>query len=209
MSAFVDLENKLTPPERIAELAIDDPELLKELLNGIAPQSQKSARRENCSQSLMFMAETWPEVLMPHWDYFTQLFTSSNGSSKYVAVYVIASLTKIDSTGLFRKAFNDYFALLDDESVMVASHAALNTAKIAGNRPELAAEITRRLLQIDQTHHDPGHLALVKAYIIEALDALYDSSTLKGDIKEFVNAQLQAPSPKTVKLAKAFLKKWQ
>ena len=209
MSPFVDLDNKLTPTDRIAELAIDDPELLKELLNGVGPQSQKSARRENCSQALMYMAETWPEILLPHWDYFIQLCKSSNGSSKYVAVYVLASLTKIDSTGFFKNSLNDYFALLDDESVMVASHAALNTAKIAGNCPALSTEIVRRLLQIDQTHHDPGHLALVKAYIIEALDALYPSSAIQVEIMEFVKAQLQAPSPKTMKLAKAFLKKWQ
>ena len=209
MTAFVDLDNKLTPPDRIAELAIDDPELLKNLLNGVAPQAQKSARRENCSQSLMFMAETWPEILLPHWNYFLQLSKSSNGFSKYVVVYVLASLTKIDTNGLFKNSMDDYFHLLDDESVMVASHAALNSAKIAGNLPELATDITRRLFQIDQTHHDPGHLALVKAYIVEAMDVLYNSSSIKEEIMEFVKAQQQAPSPKTVKLAMAFLKKYQ
>ena len=209
MSPQVDLENKLITPDRIAELAIDSPELLQELLNGIGPQTQKSTRRENCSQSLIFMAETWPEVLLPHWDYFFQLFKSNNGFSKYVAIYVIASLTKADQTCRFEHYLDDYFALLDDSSVMVASHAALNAAKIAQSCPALETKIVRRLLQIDQTNHDPGHLALLKAYVIESLDLLFPISELKAEIMDFVAAQLNSESPKTRKLVKAFQKKWE
>lgn len=208
MSAFVDLDNKLVAPDRIAEMALDDPQLLQELLNGVSPQSQKSARRENCSQALMFMAETWPEVLLPHWDYFMQLFKSNNGSSKYVAIYVTSSLTKADQSGRFEGSFDDYFALLDDDSVMVASHAALNAGKIAQACPILQEKITWRLLGIDHSHHDPDHLGLVKAYVIEALDLLYPVSTMQDEIIEFVKAQINSSCAKAAKLAKAFLKKW-
>jgi hypothetical protein len=187
---------------------LDDPELLQELLNGVAPQSQKSARRENCSQALMFMAETWPEVLLPKWDYFIQLCKSNNGSSKYVAVYVIASLTKADQTGKFDQFFEDYFSLLNDESVMVASHAALNAAKIGKACPALQTKIAQRLMQIDQSQHEGNRLALVKAYIIDTLDALYETSSIQPEIMDFVRNQVQSDSPKTIKLAKAFIKKW-
>jgi hypothetical protein len=207
MTANIDLNNKLVTPDIIAEQALDDPALLRDLLAGVAPQSQKSARRENCSQALMIMAETWPEPLLPHWDYFVQLFKSSNGSSKYVAVYVIASLTKA-ATEQFSSTLEDYFALLNDESVMVASHAALNAAKIAQACPALQPEIIRRLLQIDQTDHDPNHLGLVKAYVVEALDVLYPNAANQSEIMEFIKAQMDCPSPKTVKLAKAFIKKY-
>lgn len=207
MSSKIDLNNKLTPPDRIAEAALDDPQLLQELLNGVMPQSQKSARRENCSQALMFMAEAWPETLLPHWDHFIQLCQSKNGFSKYVAVYVIASLTGANPA-LFEKDFEKYFALLDDESVMVASHAAWNSARIARACPALAGRITQELLQIDSSHHDASHLALVKAYIVEALTDLYPTSTMQPQIMKFVQDQLNSQSPKTVKLAKAFLKKF-
>lgn len=207
MAAKIDLENKLVTPDLIAEQALDDPALLRELLAGVAPQSQKSARRENCSQALMIMAETWPEPLLPHWDYFVQLFKSSNGSSKYVAVYVIASLTKA-APEQFNSILEDYFYLLNDESVMVASHAVLNAAKIAQACPVLQPEIIRRLLQIDQTNHDPNRLGLVKAYIIDTLDLLYPNAANQSEIMEFIKAQIGCPSAKTVKLAKAFIKKY-
>lgn len=207
MAAKIDLDNKLVTPDIIAESALDDPTLFHDLLAGVAPQSQKSARRENCSQALMIMAETWPEPLLPHWDYFVQLFKSSNGSSKYVAVYVISSLAKA-APEQFNSTFEDYFSLLNDESVMVASHAALNAAKIAQACPALQSEIIRRLLHIDQTEHDPNHLGLVKAYVIEALDVLYPKSANQAEIMEFIKSQIDCPSPKTIKLAKAFIKKY-
>lgn len=207
MAAKIDLDNKLVTPDIIAESALDDPALLRDLLAGVAPQSQKSARRENCSQALMIMAETWPEPLLPHWDYFVQLFKSSNGSSKYVAIYVITSLTKA-APEQFNSTLEDYFSLLNDESVMVASHAALNAGKIAQVCPTLQSEIIRRLLQIDQTEHDPNHLGLVKAYVIEALDVLYSKSANQAEIMEFIKSQIDCPSPKTIKLAKAFIKKY-
>lgn len=208
MTFFINLETKQIPPDQIAENAIDNPELLQELLNGIGPQTQKSARRENCSQALMFMAETWPEMLLPHWDYFIELFGTNNGFSKYVAIYVIASLVKADPSGRFEKNLDEYFNMLDDDSVMVASHAALNSAKIALACPTLQSEIIHRLMNVDQTHHDSGHLALIKAYVIEGLDALYSTSDLKPEILEFVTSQLLSESPKTRKLAKAFQSKW-
>jgi len=207
MAAKIDLDNKLVTPNLIAESALDDPALLRELLAGVAPQSQKSARRENCSQALMFMAETWPEPLLPHWDYFVQLFKSSNGSSKYVAVYVIASLTKA-APEQFSSTLEDYFTLLNDESVMVASHTALNAAKIAQACSTLQSEIIRRLLQIDQTDHDANRLGLVKAYVLETLDVLYPNATNQSEIMEFIKTQIDCPSPKTVKLAKALIKKY-
>ena len=208
MAGNVDLDSKLSHPDQIAEIALDDPNLLQELLDGISPEHQKSTRRENSSQALMCMAETWPQILLPHWDYFDTLMSSQNGFSKYVAIYVIASLVKEDKTSRFKQSWNSYQSLLDDESVMVASHAALNAAKIAKFCPDLSEDIIMALLKIDETHHEAGHLGLVKAYIIEGLDLLYEQSTNKSEILSFVKAQMQAPSAKAIKNAKAFLKKW-
>lgn len=207
MNGFVNLDDKRVPPEEIAEIAIDDLCLLQDLLNGVLPQTQKSARRENCSQALMFMAETWPEVLLPHWAHFIQLMKCENGSSKYVAVYVIASLTQAKPEQ-FEPYFENYFSLLEDPSVMVASHAALNAGKIGLAVPSLQERITRRLLSFSQSDEDSNRAALVKAYILQALELLHPSSPLQQEILEFVKAQRSSPSPKTQKIARELLKKF-
>lgn len=207
MNGFVNLDDKRVPPEKIAEIAIDDPGLLQDLLNGVLPQTQKSARRENCSQALMFMAETWPEMLLPHWEHFVHLLKCENGSSKYVAVYVIASLTQA-KPDQFEPYFDDFFALLEDPSVMVASHAALNAGKIGLVVPSLQERITRRLMRFGQSGEDSNRAALVKAYIFQALEMLHPSSPIQIEILEYVRTQQSCPSPKAQKMAAGFLKKF-
>ncbi len=208
MTETVDLNRKTTRPDRIAELALEDEELLRALLSGISPESKKAPLRENSSQALMYMAETWPEALLPHWDYFAGLLKSDNGFSKYAAIYILTSLTPVAGPGLFEKAFNLYFGLLDDESVMVASHAAKNSGRLVRAKPALEPKITQRLLAIDKTHFDASRQGLVKAYIIEAFDGYMAAAKDKAKILSFVRQQLDSASPKTRKLAKAFLQKW-
>ena len=204
----IELNSKLVRPEIIAETALEDEQLLQALLNGISPESKKAPLRENCSQALMHMAENWPEVLLPHWGYFVGLLKSDNGFSKYAALYIITSLIKADETGLFEKAFNVYYGLLDDESVMVASHAAGASGRIAKAKPALQSKITKRLLEVDKTHFDANRQGLIKGYVIEALDEYFEVSKDKAKILAFVKQQMDCHSPKTRKLAKAFLQKW-
>ncbi len=209
MTEIVDLTRKTIQPDRIAELALDDEILLQALLAGISPETRKAPLRENSSQALMYMAETWPEVLLPHWAYFVGLLKSDNGFSKYAAIYILTSLARLSDQRLFERTFNLYYDLLDDESVMVASHAARNSGRLVKAHPAWQAKITQRLLAIGQTHFDARRQDLIKAYIIEALDEYMDVAQPKAKILAFVKQQVDCTSPKTRKLAKAFLQKWE
>jgi hypothetical protein len=133
---------------------------------------------------------------------------SDNGFSKYVAIHVIAFLVPLDEKGSFEKAFNTFYGLLDDESVMVASHAAGVSGSIAKAKPALQSKITKRLLGIAETHFEASRQDLIKSYIIEAFSQYVEEARDKVKIVEFVRHQLNASSPKTRKLAKEFLKKW-
>ena len=209
MTETLDLNKKTTRPDRIAELALEDEALLQALLAGISPEAKKAPVRENSSQALMYMAETWPEVLLPHWAYFAGLLKSDNGFSKYAAIYILTSLVRIDDQGRFEKTSNSYYSLLDDESVMVASHAAKNSSRVAKAKPALQTKITQRLLAIGKTHFDASRQDLIKGYIVEALDGYMEEAREKAKILAFVKEQLDCQSPKTRKLAKAFLQKWE
>lgn len=208
MSPTPDLAQKSTRPELLAEMALDDAELLQKLLQGVSPGARKMVLRENCSKALRLMAEQWPETLLPHWDYFIGLLKSDNGFSKMVAIYVIASLVSLDKKGLFAKDFNVFYGLLDDESVMVASHAAGVSGRIAKAKPALQSKITKWMLEIEKTHFEPSRQDLVKSYIIEAFDQYFDDAKDKTKILAFVKRQVDCSSPRTRKLSKEFLKKW-
>jgi hypothetical protein len=187
----------------VAEMALKDEKVLQELLDGVL--SKKDAVRYGSFKALNVLSEKHPERLYGKWDFFVDLMRSDNTHRKYIAIYIIANLTKADAENKFEKLFDAYYGLLGDKSVIPAAHVAVNSGKIALAKPMLQAEITNRLLDIDNTVQ--RHKDLVKASAIEAFEAYFEQSEDKARIIEFVKAQLNCQSPKTRKKAKEFLKK--
>lgn len=197
-------------PETLAEHALTNQRALQDLLDGISPKTQKSIIRENSSKAVLYLSVEHPEVLLPHWAYFVKLLKSDNGFSKYVAVHTIANLVSAGDEGRFEKSFNAFYKLLDDESVMVASHVAGVSGQIARAKPALRPKITQRLLSIPQTHFPPARQALITSYALLSLNEYFANAAPRDQdrILAYVQQQLDCASPKTRKLAKDFIKKW-
>jgi hypothetical protein len=194
-----------TSPKNLASKAVEDRRLLSELPVGIL--SKKHSTRLNSFQALTLMSEEHPKVLYPSWDYFADLIKSGELSSKYIALHIIANLTRVDSENKFDQLFDEYYELLNDDSVVTAAHLAGNSGKIAKAKPELQTKITDRLLSIDETQHTPEHKNLIKSYAVESLDEYFEEAKDKERITEFVKKQVGNKSPRTRKKAKEFLKK--
>jgi len=208
MSELPDLGEKGVDIEAIAERALENERVLLQLLQGISPNAKKTTIRNNSFNALMLLAERHPEVLCSRWDYFVELLKSDNSFSQYPAVHIIATLVEADEDDRFDAIFDSYYSLLDDESVMIAGHVAGVSGKIAKAKPKLQTRITKRLLNIDATHFEPGRKDLIKSYAIESFDAYFEEAENKEEIVEFVRRQLDCTSPKTRKIAKSFLRKW-
>lgn len=201
------LNKKNIDVKKVAKKALEDKAVLSELLEGVL--SKKEKVRFNCFKVLLLISEEHPQVLYPQWDFFADLLTSPNTYFKYIAIYIIANLVKVDHKNRFEKIFNKYYALLDDESVIPPAHVAANSLKIAKAKPHLQTKITNRLLGIDKTHHKPERKDLIKSYVIEAFGELIGGARNKKKMLQFVSDQLEAKSPRTKKKAKEFLKKWE
>src|SRR5512135_2691518 len=160
-------------PQTMAQHALHNKRALQDLLDGISPKTQKSVIRESSSKAVLLLSEQHPDVLLPHWAYFVRLLKSDNGFSKYVAIHVIANLVTAGDDGRFEKAFNTFYKLLDDESVMVASHVAGVSGQIARAKPALQSKITRRLLDIDKTHFAADRRALIISYALTSFDQYF------------------------------------
>jgi hypothetical protein len=197
-------EDNKSKPEASAESALRDERVLQELLDGVL--SKKDEVRYGSFKALNILSERHPERLYGKWDFFANLTRSDNTHHKYIAIYIIANLTRVDSEERFEKLFNAYYGLLGDKSVIPPAHVALNSGKIALAKPKLQADITNRLLDIDKVVQ--RHKDLVKASAIDAFDAYFEESKDQERIIGFVRAQLNCESLKTRKKAKAFLKKW-
>ncbi len=198
------LDKKDVDIKKLAEKTLTDKELLQELLNGIV--SKDNTTRSNSFNILQVISEEKPDILYPKWDYFKKMLTSKNNYHKYIAIYILADLTKIDKENKFEDIFEDYYGILAGDKVMAASHVALNSSKIAVNKPELQSKILGRLLDIDNIHKGRQN-ELVKSYIIEALRKMYPQIKDKERVTKFIKEQLESSSPKTRDLAACFLER--
>jgi hypothetical protein len=198
-------------PQQVADQALRSERGLNDLLNGISPKTQKSVIREGSSKAVLLLSEQHPEVLLPHWAHFTKLLRSDNGFSKYVAIHVIANLVTAGDEGRFEKTFNTFYKLLDDESIMVASHVAGVSGQIAKAKPALQSKITRRLLDIDKTHFAADRQALIISYALPSFAQYFADADARDQERmlAFAHQQLECGSPKTRKLAKDFVATWE
>jgi len=204
MSASPDLDKKDISVENVAKKALKDGEILSELLGGVL--SKKDTIRYNSFKILLLLSEEHPEVLYLKWDFFAELINSDNSYRKLIAVRLIANLTRIDKENKFEEIFDKYYNLLND-SVIVAGHITANSGKIAKAIPELQTKITNKLLNIDKTNQK--HKDLIKSGAIQSFSEYFEEAKNKKEIIDFVKNQLDSESPKTRKIAKEFLKKWE
>lgn len=197
-----DLDEKNIDVEGLAEKAITDENLFRELIGGV--RSKNDTTRQNSFKTLQVIAEKNPDFLYPHWNYFQEMLSSTNNYHKYIAIYILASLTSVDDENKFDEIFEDYYGILAGDKAMTASHVALNSSVIAINKPELKSKIMNRLMNIDSIHQGKQK-ELIKAYAIESLMKIYPESDDKEKIKRFVQSQLESKSPKTRNMAQCFL----
>ncbi len=200
------LNKKEFEPESLINKAIEDPNILAELINNLVAKDETI--RYNSHKVLLIISQNKPKVLYPHWDFFSDLLKSQNNFHKVIGIQILANLAKIDTKNKFEDIFDIYCNLLDAKSVMTAGHLAANLGIIAKVKPNLRDKLTNVLLNIDKTHHELGRKDLIKAYIIESFYEYFNEIEDKGEVIEFVKAQLDSKSPKTRKAAEKFLKKY-
>jgi hypothetical protein len=190
----------------MAKKAAKDDSILSELLDNL--KTKNETVRYNSSKVLNLLSEENPEVLYPRWDVFVELLVSDHTYWKLSVIPLLANLTRIDAENKFDRIFDEYFSLLDDKSMIPAVWIAANSGKIAKAKLELQTRITKKLLTIDQTHHHPERRDLIKGSAIESFDEYFEEAKDQKEILEFAQKQLNCKSPKTVKIAKDFVKKW-
>lgn len=201
-----ELNDKNMDVRALAQKAVKNEAVLSVLLENL--KTKNEAVRYNCSKVLNLMSEENPEMLYPKWDVFVELLVSDHTYWKLSVIPLLANLTRIDEEGKFDRIFDEYFSLLDDKSMIPAVWIAANSGRIAKARPELQTRITKKLLTIDQKHHHPERRDLIKGSAIESFDEYFEEAKDQKEILEFAKNQLSCKSPKTVKIAKDFVKKW-
>lgn len=200
--SMVSLDEKNIDVEKLAREAVNNQELFQELKAGV--RSKDNTTRQNSFKAMQVIAQENPEFLYGEWDYFQEMLKSPNNYHKYIAIYILASLTSVDTDNKFETIFDDYYLVLAGDKAMTASHVALNSSIIAHNKPDLRSRIVNLLTSINDIHQGKQK-ELIKAYAIESLQKIYPEAEDQQLIENFVKSQMDSKSPKTRKMAKSFL----
>ena len=209
MSDNLDLAQKGISIPGLAQAALENPAVMRQLLDGIAPAARSANIRSNSSEALQLLNRTNPHELLPHWDYFVGLLGSGNGFAQYPAIHILANLAPVDRDGRFDRAFDLFYSLLDSDSVMIVAHVAGVSGQIALAQLHLRARIVQRLLAARMSGLEETRRDLARGYIVDALDACMADAPDQVPILAFVRQQQQTGSPGARKKAGAFLKKWE
>jgi hypothetical protein len=191
------------------ELAKSDDAFLAELIENVNPKRQKKELREMSSQVLMVLAEDAPDRIQPFINDFYIFLDGKNSFSKMVSIYCIAGLVLADMEPAFPSNIFKYLAMLNDDSVMIASHCALNCGKIAAAKRVFESAITQAFLSIQESNHQESRMDLAIAYVINAFAEFANHSARLDEINAFVWGQMENASPKAREAAKSYMEKFQ
>lgn len=189
----------------IVEKVILDDNLIKPILEGIL--SKNDEVRQKNFRVLLQISRKYPKILYSKWDFLVNLLNSDNHFHRYMSINLIANIASNDITNKFKEIFDEYFGNIENDRTMVAGQTTLNSGKIANKIPSLIPKITNILLNIDKIHRGK-QIELLKGYAIESFNEYFDKIKDKNEIINFVKKQLNSNSPKTRRIAKEFIEKW-
>ena len=116
------------------------------ILDGLASPTSLKLRS---AKALNLISASRPELLYPHFDFFTGLLSSPHRILKWNAIFILANLAMIDKKHKFDAIFDSYYSHMRDGDLITAANIAAGSGKIAAARPELRESITEELLKID------------------------------------------------------------
>ena len=192
---------------QIARTVANDAMLFDGMLAGIDETNKNLKLREHCNKTILAILETDSKSLLRVWKMLPKWTKSENAYLQMIGMKLIAGLASTISESEMETMLEVYLAMLEDESVMLVSHCALNATQIIKAFPKYEPRITERMLSIEEICNRPNQLELIKSYIVDAFDAYFDLSGSKEKIVGFVERLEQSPSPKARKQAQKFLRK--
>lgn len=190
---------------------LNEPSMILELLEVI--RREKSSIKFTSTKIIRLASERKPELVYPYFDKIAELLKNKNSFIKWDSIIILSNLVGVDKSSKFDLIYDDYFDLIKAPQMITAGNVIGNAWKIVLAVPRYEMDITKRILAVPEVIYlndgEPSSECsnVICGHAIDCLDQYFDSSGLKGDIIEFVEAQLKNTRKSVVKKAERFLKK--
>lgn len=164
----------------------------------------------HCYEIVSEASRLKPELFYNYWDIFRDLLYRENSYHRDIGLTIIANLSKSDEKNLIFEVIDEYLEHAHDKKFMTSRCCIKNSSKIMLNKPELMGKIVVYLIDlINSCNYPIKQKELLISDIIEVFDAIYDKYNSKVELMNFIRDKTASRSPKTRKMAKGFILKYQ
>lgn len=194
--------------EKYVKLAFLDPRI-RELIVETMINHPQIMIYYHCFYILEEMSILEPKSLYNYWDDFEKLLNHSNSYHRNFGLILLANLTRVDKENKIVNLIENYLERLNDDKMMTAEACIKSAMKIASIRPDLAEKIISHLMSFENsTKYSEKQKAVMMSHIIEGIEGLPENYKKNSLLINFAKKQVNSISPKTRKLAKAYLMKY-
>ena len=163
----------------------------------------------HCYYVVSKASSKYPEVFYKYWDVIARLLHHKNSYHRDFALTILGNLVAVDHEDRFAELKEDYFSLVNDEKFMTGNSCVVNLVKIYRNKPALREEIINTLLDLEnRVDYTEKQIAVLKSDVLVLFDQFYADIPDKEEIHDYIRACTDSLSPKTRKMAKGLVKKY-
>jgi hypothetical protein len=164
----------------------------------------------HCYEIISEASSLKPELFYKYWDIFKNLLHHENSYQRDIGLALIANLSKCDEDNRIIEVIGEYLEHAHDEKFMTSRCCVKNSSKILLNKPELMEKIVRYYINLTETCNYPiKQKELLISDIIESFYIIYEKYDNKAELMSFVRDRTASSSPKTRKIVKEFIHKYQ
>jgi len=202
------IENK--DLEGMVEVLKEEPRRIEELIEKI--NRDKSSGKFFLEKSVRLLSEREPNLVYPYFSEIAELIQSPNNFIKWGAIITISNLIAVDEENRFEALFEEYFSLLNSDSMITAGNVAGNAWKFAMQNPKWESEITERLLKVKENTYlykgepSPECKNIMLGHVLGCFDRYYEISTLQEKMIAFAESEVNNSRKSVARKAQAFLK---
>ncbi|MBN1975440.1 MAG: hypothetical protein JW787_17520 [Sedimentisphaerales bacterium] len=211
MDIVKEMGKKGCEAEKIANYAIENPQFIKQLIEGVSVP--KGSIRFGYEKVLRLISERRPDLIYPYFDVFKKLSVCDNSFLKWGAILTIANLAVADSDKKFDAMFEEFYAPVTGPVMVTAANIIGGSAKIVSAKPYMMGRIIKEILKVEKANFElhgepsPECRNVAIGHAIETFDQFFDKIEDKEVIIKFVKRQLNNTRKQVVKKAEKFLKK--
>jgi hypothetical protein len=193
--------------DKAAELCINKPDLIAKLLPNL--EGEDKALKNALIKTFSIISKKSPSTLYPYFTIFSDLMLDPDKLLQWNAIDITANMAEVDEMGYFDTSLVQRFLnLLEDDSMITASHSVDNLWKIAKSKRWTQNTIAEHLVRIDKIKRRPECANILTGKAIQTFSRILPEIPDKNKIVGFVERHLSNPRPATAKKAELFMNRY-